>query len=201
MAVLADANSRRVYLSDTYMDTRGFALLNGDFWLRVRNKDEYAYKEVSAQDNVLDYLEIRGSAKDLPRWMFTRLLFALKIVRCFQGTDDESWVDFVTIEDGSGQKLYDCVATVHGSRLPRADFGPKRCGSAFVAAQVFYTDKLKDQVAVMAPPCDRPDFWPEWQSPLRTLTITAAERAAVLEYAMAVRDEELAASRCSDDDA
>jgi hypothetical protein len=130
--------------------------------------------------------------KEIHRWMLTRLLFSLKIVRYSRHGDDRTWIDFVTIEDSKGQTLYDCVATIHGDPPARNEFGPPRCGSAFIAAKDLHfegivvsgTDCTKEHTLL-----DRPAFWPVWQPPFPK--VSASDRENALAFSVAVRKEEL----------
>jgi hypothetical protein len=172
-AVLADTTCRRQYLRDVYADTRTFTLLSDGVCL---GKTEYTRKHA-------DCGEVQSLATGVRRWMYSRFLFDVKIVRC---GDDNEWIDFVTAENGSGQTVFDCVGTVRGSP---ADSSQTRCSSAFAVAQAFFPEVIKGQADVMR---DRPDVWPAWHAPPPARTLTAAERADYLEWCAAVRDEELA---------
>jgi hypothetical protein len=133
-----------------------------------------------------------GDVRDLQRWMLSRLLFTLKVVRYKRPGDHDIWVDFVTIEDTKGQMLYDCVATIHGEPRAHSEFSTPRCGSAFIAAKGLHFDGLvcsdsdcTQETALV----DKPPYWPEWKSPFPP--VSAVDRQNALAFAAFVRDEEL----------
>lgn len=182
--------------SDTYLDTRDASLLKDNIWLRIRDNACFAFKcLVKDENSVLDYVEMTGPVKELRRWALPRLLFTLKIVRFRRDADPHTWIDFVTIEDGKGQQLFDCVGTVHGKEREESALGEGRCGSAFLAAKVLDVQGLVASVSdgtKDAPMLEKPDTWPVWRSPLEP--VADDERARALAFAAKVRDEELTAT-------
>jgi hypothetical protein len=195
LILAAGSDWRATCHADTYLDTRDASLLKDNIWLRIRDTKCFAFKCLAKDDNnVLDYIEMTGPVKELRRWALPRLLFTLKIVRFRRDADPHTWVDFVTIEDGKGQQLFDCVGTVHGKERKESALGAGRCGCAFFAAKFLdvqglvasVSDGTKDE-----PMLEKPEPWPVWCSPLEP--VADDERARALAFAAQVRDEELAA--------
>lgn len=190
------------YLTDTYSDARDCSLLKMNVWLRIRNGTTYKFKSIDNDvNNVLNYFEMEGPVEELTTWALTRLLFTLDIIRYTKKTDKKTWVDFVTIEDDKCQVLYDCVATVCGDAPEHHEFGPPRCGGAFIAARDLHIDGL----VVSDSDCtneraltEKPTFWAQWKSPFAPVSVE--EHADAHEFAIFVREQELEIDKTPSDD-